>query len=393
MLRVFKDSLFKFINYQASGGILLLLATFFAILLANSFLAPNYTAFLHYPLIKLSGHAFSVEHFVNDGLMAIFFLFVSLEIKREVIEGQLSTRDQQILPLVAAIGGVLVPALIYVFFNFNNEVAGVSTVKGWAIPSATDIAFALGVISLLGKRVPIALKAFLTALAIIDDLAAILIIALFYNSDLHLINLVLAAFIVAILLILNKKGVTKLTPYLVLGFILWLLILNSGIHATIAGVLLGLTIPIKDKQGKSPLKKMEHSIEPYCAFLILPIFAFCNAGISLAGMQLLDLFNNPISIGISAGLFFGKQLGVFAFVFVLIKSNIVKMPEGAKWISLYGVSVLTGIGFTMSIFIGNLAFSPELGISNNIKSGILLGSFLSAIIGYFILRCSCPKND
>lgn len=391
VIKYFQDALQKFMQYQASGGILLLIMTILALIFANSNLYSFYHHFLEAPItLTISNYiiALNVEKFVNDGLMAIFFLLVTLEIKREMLEGQLSSRDQQILPVIAAIGGVVVPALIYVFFNIDYLVAGESSVRGWAIPSATDIAFALGVASLLGKRVPTSLKAFLTALAIIDDLIAILIIAFFYNTELAVNNLLWVAIIFIIMLWMNSRNITRKAIYLFLGVILWALILESGVHATIAGVLIALTIPLKVKDGNnnSPLKVLEHALAPWCAFLILPVFAFCNAGISFANLSFASLISNPVSLGILAGLFIGKQFGVFTIVYLLIKSGLAKMPQGANWAQIYGVATLTGIGFTMSIFIGNLAFPPEYQITNEVRAGILAGSLLSSILGYAILH-------
>ena len=398
VIKYVQDALAQFMKYQAAGGVLLLIMALLAIILANSGFHNLYHHFLEMPVlitvggIKL-GHNF--ETFINDGLMVIFFLLVSLEIKREVIEGNLSTRDQQIIPVIGALGGVIIPALIYVFINMNQSVGGVETVKGWAIPSATDIAFAIGVISLFGKRVPSSLKIFLLALAIIDDLAAILIIALFYNADLSIISLLLAFIIMIGLVAMNKSGVVNKSLYFIGGFFLWITILQSGIHATIAGVLLGFTIPLraKDHHGLSPLKTVEHSLEPWVAFAILPIFAFCNAGVDLSGTDINTIFSNPVSLGIILGLFFGKQIGVFGSLFLLIKLGIAKMPKNSNWMQIYGISILTGIGFTMSIFIGNLAFAGQAEILNNSRIGILLASLLAAIMGYLILHFSCPQKS
>jgi len=400
VIRYFQDALLKFMSYQASGGILLLVMAVLAIIFANSNLYDFYHHLLETPVGFMAGHfsiELSFEHFVNDGLMAVFFLLVTLEIKREVIEGQLSTRDQQVLPVIGAIGGVAIPALIYVFFNMGYEVNGESAVRGWAIPSATDIAFALGIISLLGSKAPVSLKAFLTALAIIDDLIAILIIAFFYSSDLNVNNLLWAFIIFVGMFWMNKSHITRRGPYIALGIILWVLILESGVHATIAGVLIGVTIPLraKDVNHDSPLKSLEHALEPWTAFLILPIFAFCNAGISFESLTLASIFENPISLGILAGLFIGKQLGVFSIIYLLIKSGVASMPDRSNWMQIYGVSVLTGIGFTMSIFIGNLAFPPEFQITDEVRAGILAGSVLSSVLGYIILYMACkdaPKK-
>jgi NhaA family Na+:H+ antiporter len=397
VIKYVQDTLDKFVKYQAAGGVLLLIASLFAIISANSQFAHTYHHFLETPfLITLGGVKLghNIETFVNDGLMVIFFLLVSLEIKREVIEGNLSSRDQQITPVVGALGGVIVPALIYLLINFNQNIVAESTIKGWAIPSATDIAFAIGVISLFGKRVPGSLKVFLLALAIIDDLIAIIIIALFYNADLSVVFLLLALAIMIGLITMNKLGVINKSLYFIAGFFLWLAVLQSGIHATIAGVLLGLVIPLraKDENGLSPLKVVEHSLESWVAFAILPIFAFCNAGVDLSGMNFTAIFSNPVSLGIILGLFIGKQLGVFGTLFILIKLGLAKMPQNSNWMQVYGVSALTGIGFTMSIFIGNLAFTGQDQILNDARIGILFASLLAALLGYVILHLSSPKD-
>jgi len=313
--------------------------------------------------------------------MSIFFFFVTLEIKREFIQGELSNLKKALLPIIGAVGGMLVPALVYIFINFGNP----ETLNGWAIPSATDIAFSLGILSLLGSRVPISLKIFLTALAIIDDLGAILIIAFFYSGDLSITYLSLILIAYMILLILNKIGIKKFTPYLIIGACMWLFTYKSGIHATIAGVLLATTVPhrIKNKDF-SLLIKIEHAISPYVAFLIMPIFAFANAGVTLAGLSISSLLE-PVPLGILLGLFIGKQVGVMAFSFFAVKLKAAEMPDNSSWISLYGISVLTGIGFTMSLFVGNLAFSENTQYIDGVKIGVLAGSFLSTIFGYFIL--------
>lgn len=396
VVQYLQEVLDRFVKYQAAGGILLLVASLVAVIMANSSLYDFYHHLIEMPLVVTIGHfhlGHHLEFWVNDGLMVIFFLLVSLEIKREVVEGQLSSRDQQIIPVIGALGGVLVPSLIFVLFSWDYVVGDQAALKGWAIPAATDIAFAIGVISLFGKRVPISLKLFLTALAIIDDLAAILIIAIFYNTNLSVDALLCAVILMSLLIFINYMGVSKLFPYFFLGFFLWIAVLESGIHATIAGVLLGLTIPLRTKKkGKhSPLKNLEHSLEPWVAFCILPIFAFANAGVSFSG-NIIDIATNPISLGIIMGLFIGKQLGVFTTVFFLVKSGMAGMPKDANWKQLYGVSILTGIGFTMSIFIANLAFPGAEEFLNISKIGILIGSLLSAIVGYVILHYTCPKK-
>jgi NhaA family Na+:H+ antiporter len=313
--------------------------------------------------------------------MAIFFFFVTLEIKREFLQGELSNIKQALLPIIAAVGGMVVPALIYVFINLDDP----QTLNGWAIPSATDIAFSLGVLSLLGKRVPLSLKVFLTALAIIDDLGAIVIIAVFYSGDLSIkyLSLMLLAFI--ILLLINKFNIKKFLPYLIVGLFLWDFTHNSGIHATIAGVLLAMTIPHRKKEKDfSLLLKIEHAISPYVAFGIMPLFAFANAGVSLDGLTFSALLDK-VPLGIVLGLFVGKQLGVFIFSYLSIKFKIASMPNNANWYNFYGVGVLTGIGFTMSLFVGNLAFVENMQYMDGVKIGVLTGSLLSTLVGYFLI--------
>ena len=333
------------------------------------------------------GIKMSILHWINDALMAVFFFFVTLEIKREFLQGELSNRKQALLPIIAAIGGMLVPALIYVYINFQTG----DTLNGWAIPSATDIAFSLGVLSLLGSRVPISLKVFLTALAIIDDLGAIVIIAFFYSGDLSIkyLSLLLITFIA--LIILNKFNIKKFIPYLLLGLILWFFTHESGIHATISGVLLATVIPHRKKEKDfSLLTKIEHSISPYVAFGIMPLFALANAGVSLSGMNF-DSLLLPVPLGILLGLFIGKQIGVFLFSIISIKLKIAQMPNNANWLNFYGVGVLTGIGFTMSLFVGNLAFVENVQYISGVKIGVLTGSLLSTVFGYVLLLVATKK--
>ena len=323
----------------------------------------------------------SLLQWINDALMAVFFFFVTLEIKREFLQGELSKPKQALLPIIAAIGGMLVPALIYVYINFQTG----DTLRGWAIPSATDIAFSLGVLSLLGSRVPISLKVFLTALAIIDDLGAIVIIAFFYTGDLSVnyLSLLLLTFIC--LIFLNKFNVRKFIPYLLLGLILWFFTHESGVHATISGVLLATVIPHRKKEKDfSLLIKLEHNISPYVAFGIMPLFALANAGVSLNGVNLNSLLS-PVPLGIVLGLFVGKQIGVFLFSIISIKLKIAQMPNNANWMSFYGVGILAGIGFTMSLFIGNLAFVENIEYIDSVKIGVLTGSLLSTLVGYGLL--------
>jgi NhaA family Na+:H+ antiporter len=373
-----------FFKLEASSGLLLLFSAIIALIISNSELSSLYFNTLEKHLfigINNFGLKLTVIHWINDVLMAIFFFFVTLEIKREFLQGELSNKKQAILPIIAAVGGMLVPALLYVFINYGNS----ETINGWAIPSATDIAFSLGVLSLLGSRVPLSLKVFLTALAIIDDLGAIIIIALFYSGDLSIkyLSLMLLAFI--ILLILNKFNVKKILPYLIVGLFLWEFTHQSGIHATIAGVLLACTIPHRKKDKDfSLLIKLEHAISPYVAFGIMPLFAFANAGVSLEGLTFGSLLNK-VPLGIVLGLFVGKQLGVFVFSYISIKLKIAQMPNNSNWLNLYGVGILTGIGFTMSLFVGNLAFIENTQYMDGVKIGVLSGSLLSTVFGYLLL--------
>ena len=379
-----------FFKLEAASGLVLLFAAIIALIISNSNLSEIYFSTLNkYLFIGINdfGIKLSVIHWINDALMAIFFFFVTLEIKREFIQGELSNIKQALLPIIGAVGGMLVPALIYVFINLGDT----ETLTGWAIPSATDIAFSLGVLSLLGKRVPISLKVFLTALAIIDDLGAIVIIALFYSGDLSVkyLSLMLIAFI--ILLVLNKFNIKKFLPYLIVGLILWDFTHNSGIHATIAGVLLAMTIPHRKKEKDfSLLIKIEHSISPYVAFGIMPLFAFANAGVSLEGLSLESLLDK-VPLGIVLGLFVGKQLGVFIFSYISIKLKIAQMPNNSNWFNFYGVGVLTGIGFTMSLFVGNLAFVENMQYMDGVKIGVLTGSLLSTLFGYFLILLTPNK--
>ncbi|GAL05991.1 Na+/H+ antiporter NhaA [Photobacterium aphoticum] len=383
------DAIRKFLKLESAGGIILIFAALIAMIIANSPLAELYNNTLHTYVAGLS-----VSHWINDGLMAVFFLLIGLEVKRELIEGALNTKEKAIFPAIAAIGGMLAPALVYVAFNFADPMA----IKGWAIPAATDIAFALGIMALLGSRVPVTLKVFLLALAIIDDLGVIVIIALFYSSDLSTWALAVAFAATTALFIMNAKNVTKLSWYLVVGAILWVSVLKSGVHATLAGVVLGFAIPLSGKDGghsddESPLKHLEHVLHPYVAFLILPIFAFANAGISLDGVSL-DGLTSMLPLGIALGLLVGKPLGIFTFSYLAVKAGLAKMPEGIGFKHVFAVSVLCGIGFTMSIFISSLAFvgAPE-DFSTYSRLGILLGSTVSAVVGYVLLSRTLPKTE
>ena len=391
MLRYISSPFKWFFKLEAASGLVLLISAILALIISNSDLSSLYFETLNkYLFIGINnfGLKLSVLHWINDALMAIFFFFVTLEIKREFLQGELSNIKQALLPIIAAVGGMVVPALFYVVINFGDP----ETINGWAIPSATDIAFSLGVLSLLGKRVPLSLKVFLTALAIIDDLGAILIIALFYSGDLNImyLSLMLVAFI--ILLVINKFNIKVFFPYLLIGLLLWDFTHNSGIHATIAGVLLAMTIPHRKKEKDfSLLIKIEHAISPYVAFGIMPLFAFANAGVSLEGLSLSSLLDK-VPLGIVLGLFVGKQLGVFVFSYVSIKLKIAQMPGNSSWYNFYGVGILTGIGFTMSLFVGNLAFIENTQYMDGVKIGVLTGSLLSTLAGYFLILLTPDKR-
>ena len=391
MINYITSSFKWFFKLESASGLMLLVCAVIALIISNSSLSNLYFNSLDYYLfigIKDFGLKLSILHWINDALMAVFFFFVTLEIKREFIQGELSTPKQAILPIIAAIGGMLVPALFYIFINFGDY----ETLRGWAIPSATDIAFSLGVLSLLGSRVPISLKVFLTALAIIDDLGAIIIIAFFYTGDLNIKYLILLLITFTFLLILNKFNIKKFLPYLITGLLLWFFTHESGVHATIAGVLLATIIPHRKKNKDfSLLMKIEHSISPYVAFGIMPLFAFANAGVSLNDVTFNSLLL-PVPLGILLGLFIGKQVGVLLFSFISIKLKIAQMPSNANWLNFYGVGILTGIGFTMSLFVGNLAFIENTQYMDGVKIGVLSGSLLSTLFGYAILLISNKKN-
>ncbi len=390
MIKQITNSFKWFFKLEAASGLLLLFSAIIALIISNSNYADLYFDTLNQYLflgINNIGLKLSVLHWINDALMAVFFFFVTLEIKREFLQGELSNIKQAMLPIIGAVGGMLVPALIYVIININDP----ATLNGWAIPSATDIAFSLGVLSLLGSRVPLSLKVFLTALAIIDDLGAILIIAIFYSGDLNIkyLSLMLLSFI--ILLTLNKFNIKKFLPYIIVGILLWDFTHNSGIHATIAGVLLAITIPHRKKEKDfSLLIKLEHGISPYVAFGIMPLFAFANAGVSLEGLSFSSLLNK-VPLGILLGLFVGKQLGVFLFSYASIKLKFAELPSNSNWYNFYGVGVLTGIGFTMSLFVGNLAFVENVQYIDGVKIGVLTGSLLSTLFGYFLILLTPNK--
>ena len=380
----------EFIKKESSAGIVLIFVTILALLLKNSPLSEIYNIFLHTP-VEIRFGALHIDKplylWINDGLMAIFFLLIGLEVKREFIEGHLSDISQVALPAIAAVGGMVVPALFYVYFNQDQPIA----MQGWAIPTATDIAFALGILSLLGKRVPASLKVFLLALAIIDDLGAIVIIALFYTVKLSKLSIAIAFLCIVVLIIMNRRGVVKKAAYFIVGTVLWVSVLKSGVHATLAGVALAFTIPLKSRDKEGNEFSISHEIEKdlhfWVAFFVLPMFAFVNAGVDLREVSLESLMG-PVPLGIAAGLFLGKQIGVFGFSFVAIKLGLAKMPAHSTWLQLYGVSVLTGIGFTMSLFVDSLAFKDDALYEYADRLAILGASFISGLFGYLILRCS-----
>ena len=379
----------NFVRLESSSGILLLIAGLIALVLSNSSFAGVFDHILHLKLYfgtNLPLFYKSIQHWINDGLMVIFFFVVGLELKREFLEGELSMPSQAILPVIAAVGGMVVPAIFYLLFNFNNP----ETFQGWAIPSATDIAFSLGVLSLLGKKVPISLKIFLMALAIIDDLGAIIIIALFYSSNLEIFSLLVVLFILFFLYLCNRRNLQNIWIYILLGFFLWIFIQNAGIHATISGVLLAIFVPHKKTKQGSLLTCAENKLHPWVAYLIMPLFALTNAGVYLGDVSLASL-SNPVPLGIMTGLFFGKQIGVFFTTFLLIKMGYARLPSGSNWIQMYGIAMLSGIGFTMAMFINFLAFDTDIYI-NQAKIAILIASFTSAVLGYILLNFKSSRN-
>jgi len=380
------------LHSKTAPGILLCLSALAALFFANTPLNGLYDGFKNIPVVFQAG-SFLIDKplllWINDGLMAIFFLLIGLEIKRELVEGHLSSRDKAILPAVAAIGGLIVPALIYAYINWNDAIA----INGWAIPAATDIAFALGILMILGDRIPVSLKVCLVALAILDDLAAVAIIALFYTADISMQSLMLAGFGLAVVAFMNWRKVTSLGPYAIVGLFIWACVLKSGVHATLAGVALGLLIPIKNKnkEGKSPLKVMEHALHPWVAFMVIPVFAFANAGISFAGITL-ETFLQPITLGIMLGLFVGKQVGVMSITWLACALKICRLPDDVSWPQFYGMALLTGVGFTMSLFIGTLAFT-DISLATPVRLGVLSGSLLSAISGITVLLLTTKKPE
>ncbi|MBB2960658.1 Na+/H+ antiporter NhaA [Methylobacterium sp. R2-1] len=378
------SALRSLLSNESAGGLVLMMAAAAALVVANSPLADDYHHLLHVPVGPLS-----LLHWINDGLMVVFFLLVGLEIKREAIDGQLRTWPARVLPGLAAGAGMVAPALVYLAFN-----AGQATARGWAIPAATDIAFALGVLALMGSRVPVSLKIFLSAVAIVDDLGAVVIIALFYTGQIDSGMLAGAACLLAGLFVLNRLGVQALTPYLVAGLALWFFVLRSGVHATVAGVLLALFVPIRPSPGRpedatSPLHRLEHALHPFVSFVIVPIFGFANAGVTLVGLPARALFD-PVTLGVALGLFLGKQIGIFLSVRLAVAAGFAARPAGATWRQVYGVALLCGIGFTMSLFIGALAFTDGLH-GTETKLGVLGGSLLSGIFGAALLARSAPR--
>lgn len=386
------DFIRQFSKTETASSFLLLISAILAMLIANSPLSPIYNMLVDLP-VSIEIGDFTIAKplllWINDGLMALFFLLVGLELKREFLEGELSSVAQVILPLIGAVGGMAVPALIYVYFNYDDPVA----LNGWAIPAATDIAFALGILALLGSRVPLSLKVFLTSLAIFDDIGAILIIAVFYTSKISFLSLAVAAICVLVLLLLNMRGVTERSPYFLVGMVMWVAMLKSGVHATLAGIILAAFIPLYCKKNKlkpneSPLKILEEDLHSIVAFAILPIFAFANSGIDLSNFNT-DVLLHPVTLGIACGLFFGNQIGVFTLCFLAVKLGFTQLPKDVNWLSLYGVSALCGVGFTMSLFIGSLAFE-ETGVNLlfDERVGIFLGSLASGLVGYIVLTFS-----
>lgn len=394
MKRDNKINRYQVFTNDTAGGVLLIIAAAMAMIVANSPLSPYYNMLIEIP-VTISVGTFEISKplllWINDGLMALFFLAVGLELKREIIEGELSHPKKIILPLLGAIGGMIVPALIYTAFNYQDPVA----MNGWAIPTATDIAFALGILMLLGKRVPVTLKLLLASLAIFDDIGAIIIIAIFYTSELSLTALLISSAVILLLYIMNKRGITAITSYAILGIILWVAVLKSGVHATLAGVILAFFIPLrtsnKDDIVRSPLKQLEQDLDRSVTYLILPLFAFANASVVLSNVTLSSLFH-PIPLGVTLGLFLGKQLGIFSFCYLGVKLGIAHLPKDINWTLIYGISLLAGVGFTMSLFISSLSFEKTgINMLFDERLGILAGSILSGVSGYFVLRSALKK--
>lgn len=390
MLSTMRNAIDEFLARETAAGFMLFAAALLALFAVNSPLAPHYDGLLQ-TAVELRIGAFEIakplQLWVNDGLMAVFFFLVGLEVKREIVQGELSSMEKAGLPIVAAIGGMAVPALVFVAVNRDVAV----NLAGWAIPAATDIAFALGVLALLGKRIPAALKILLLAIAIIDDIGAIAIIAVFYTADVSVFALGLAAIAIAVLVALNRFGVTRIAAYVLVGVFLWACVLKSGVHATLAGVVTALAVPLTGAQGKSPLEQLEHGLHPWVAFAVLPLFAFANAGVSFDGLRADDLLD-PLPLGIALGLLVGKQVGVFGFMLLAIRFGMVRKPGGVSWRQLWGLACLTGIGFTMSLFIGSLAFDSAAAMEQ-VKIGVLAGSLAGGLLGFLILRTSRPASD
>jgi len=390
-----RRKLVQFLKSDSTGGILLIIATLLALLFANTFLSGYYNDFLHIPMEIRVGSLHldkTLHHWINDGLMVIFFMMIGLEVKREILEGHLSSVSKVALPTIAAVGGMLFPALVYTYFNYGDATA----MRGWAIPTATDIAFALGILSLLGNRVPVSLKVFLMALAIIDDLGAIVVIALFYTVNISMLSIMIASIALALLILFNRLKVTNMSLFYTVGIVLWVSVLESGVHATLAGVAFAFTIPLysKDKKGNtfSPLKDLEHGLHSWITFFILPLFAFVNAGVDMRALSPAQMAGG-VPIGIFLGLFLGKQVGVFGLTWLAVRLKLAPMPQGSNWLMLYGVSILTGIGFTMSLFIDSLAFVDDRLFAYTDKLAILLATLFSAVFGYFIIRYALPKKQ
>ena len=384
------ERLRAFIASESAGGIILIVAAALALAIANSPLLPDYQKLLSTPVAFSAGSLVAIDKplllWINDGLMALFFFLIGLEVKREIVTGQLRSWKQASLPIIAAIGGMAIPAIVFAALNLGSP----ENLRGWAIPAATDIAFALGLLALLGSRVPVALKALLLAIAIIDDIGAIAIIAIFYTENMNLAALALALVPAAAMLLLNRAGVARTIPYFLFAALLWICVLKSGVHATLAGVVTALFVPIATGEER-PLERLEHALHPWVAFLILPIFAFSNAGVSFAGAGL-DALLAPLSLGIAAGLVIGKQLGIFGACWLAVKAGWARLPEGVGFRHVYGLSCLAGIGFTMSLFIGNLAFVDPQQIAA-VKFGVLGGSLVSAITGIMVLRFASPRKQ
>ncbi|KRC79625.1 Na+/H+ antiporter NhaA [Sphingomonas sp. Root241] len=391
MIRRVRSATRDFLHSEAAGGIVLMAAAACAMLVANlPGLSADYFHLLHLetgPVISPKYGPMSVHLWINDAAMALFFLLVGLEIKREFVVGRLASWDRRRLPVLAAAAGMAVPALLYLLVAGHQP----ALVRGWAIPAATDIAFAIGILAILGKRAPTSLKLFLTTVAIVDDLGAVVIIALFYTAKLDLVSLALAAGVLLVMFGLNRAGVRRLSPYLLLAALLWVFVFRSGVHATIAGVLAALAIPISRDPGESPLHRLEHALHPWSAFLVVPLFGFANAGVSLAGVTPAVLLD-PLPLGIALGLFVGKQLGIFGAIVAAHRIGFAPKPGWSSWPQIYGVSLLAGIGFTMSLFIGGLAFAGDAALADEVKIGVLAGSVLSAVAGYLVLRFAPPRR-